>query len=280
MGAAPGGLAECCPNLSSSGHRGRRPFHTPRPFPSAPWHRRTLRGRLIVSVPRRRHFPRARAPAVGARGFAAKVGPVLAAPGRGVRAPVGAGRSVCTRGTRVRHPSVTRPSVRHLSITYWSIYRLCLSTNHLSPVIYCLLTNHLLAAGRFKPRVGRFANAARADLYTRLGCRALCPGLPAAGFLEDTVGCEREEVSPFLPQLLSGSPQSQRGPLLQPRLLRAPQTPRVSPGPRSAAPCARRPGSWSRWSRARRRGPALPPAALGTGPRAHLPETPCAVSSL
>lgn len=148
----------------------------------------------------------------------------------------------------VAHASVTRPSVRHLSITYWSIYRLCLSTNHLSPVIYCLLTNHLLAAGRFKPRVGRFVNAARADLYTRLGCRALCPGLPAAGFLEDTVGCEREEVSPFLPQLLSGSPQSQRGPLLQPWLLRAPQTPRVPPGPRSAAPCARRPGSWSRWS--------------------------------
>lgn len=186
-------------------------------------------------------------------------------------------KRVHTRHTR---PSPVRPSVIYLSPIGLSIVSVCLPIIYLSPVIYCLLTNHLLAAGRFKPRVGRFANAARADLYTRLGCRALCPGLPAAGFLEDTVGCEREEVSPFLPQLLSGSPQSQRGPLLQPRLLRAPQTPRVPPGPRSAAPCARRPGSWSRWSRARRRGPALPPAALGTGPRAHLPETPCAVSSL
>lgn len=154
-------------------------------------------------------------------------------------------KRVHTRHTR---PSPVRPSVIYLSPIGLSIVSVCLPIIYLSPVIYCLLTNHLLAAGRFKPRVGRFANAARADLYTRLGCRALCPGLPAAGFLEDTVGCEREEVSPFLPQLLSGSPQSQRGPLLQPRLLRAPQTPRVPPGPRSAAPCACRPGSWSRWS--------------------------------
>lgn len=92
-------------------------------FPERPPHRRTLRGRLIVSVPRRRHFPRARAPAVGARGFAAKVGPALAAPGAAFVRPSALGEA-CAHAA---HASVTRPSVRLSSIYHLSVYLSSLS---------------------------------------------------------------------------------------------------------------------------------------------------------